>query len=199
MAQKLYRGWCPCPDRVELSSISDATRCSKGYAQLVKNSDREKVVLAIKHHLTDSPYHNMGEEEAQRLAEAAEIGEETADGDQPSGADVAAAEQPLVPQTKRPRLHSPQQAPRSSLSLELERAPVMTLPANTTVTMRSSEFQMVLDSIKRASLNVRNAERLCEAAAQSFRLEATALETVHAQLSCAVVHRGGGASSSSGL
>ena len=57
------------------------------------------------------------------------------------------------------------------------------MPLGGMVQMRSSEVGIILDSLKRASVNVRNAERVCEAAASSFRMEAAALEAAHAQLS----------------
>ena len=51
-----------------------------------------------------------------------------------------------------------------------------------TITMRRGELQMILDSVKRASLNARNAERLSDSAAVAFRQEAIALEAAGAYL-----------------
>ena len=51
-----------------------------------------------------------------------------------------------------------------------------------TVTVRRGEMQMILDSVKRASLNARNAERLSDSAAVAFRQEAIALEAAGAYL-----------------
>ena len=56
-------------------------------------------------------------------------------------------------------------------------------PLGGMVQMRSSEVAIILDSLKRAAANVRQAERVCEGAAASFRMEAAALEAAHAQLS----------------
>ena len=57
------------------------------------------------------------------------------------------------------------------------------VPLGSMVQMRSSEVAIILDSLKRAGANVRNAQKVCEAAAASFRMEAAALEVAHAQLS----------------
>ena len=51
-----------------------------------------------------------------------------------------------------------------------------------TITMRRGELQMILDSVKRASMNARNAERLSDSAAVAFRQEAIALEAAGAYL-----------------
>ena len=55
----------------------------------------------------------------------------------------------------------------------MQPAPIVT---EGTITMRRGELQMVLDSVKRASMNARNAERLSDSAAVAFRQEAIALE-----------------------
>ena len=57
------------------------------------------------------------------------------------------------------------------------------MPLGGMVQMRSTEVGIILDSLKRAAANVKNAEMVCEAAASSFRMEAAALEAAHAQLS----------------
>ena len=50
------------------------------------------------------------------------------------------------------------------------------------IQFRENEYEAVLDSIGRAARSARHAERLCEQAAQSFKAEATALESVREHL-----------------
>ena len=80
---------------------------------------------------------------------------------------------------------------RGGLALELVGSSASTkqLPSTPTITIRTIEMQMIIDSIRRAAANVRNAEQLCERAAQAFRSEATALESAHAALLMNLVHR----------
>ena len=51
------------------------------------------------------------------------------------------------------------------------------------VIVRGGEMAMILDSIKRAAQSTRQAQRVCEQAATSFRMEANALEAAHGHLS----------------
>ena len=81
----------------------------------------------------------------------------------------------------------------------MSKAATLDLPEGT-VELRTSELIMVLDSLKRCALSVREAERLCERAGTTFRAEATALDAAHMHLTMALARTRNpeGASSGSG-
>jgi hypothetical protein len=176
----VYKAWCPCPQLTEHGTKENATACKKGNALLAKNVDEARVRESILNHLMFSPYHNLPEELARQKTEECEVIAEEWSEDEP---------QELLNQQekKRPRLAAG--IPRLTLDLPACPDASVVLPANSTVTLRTSELQLIIDSVKRAALNVRNAERLCDSAATAFRMEATALEAAHAQLSMALAYR----------
>ena len=176
----IYKAWCPCPEAVQHGTVEGASRCKKGNTLLYKHRSADKVREAIYNHLTQSPYHNFSDELANNYVDAYKLTMEDSEGphQEPPG-----GEGPLDEESrkKRPRGSTEAAVPSSQLTMELPLLPAasMQLPDTDTVTLRTQELQMVLDSIKRAALNVRSAERLCETAAQTFRMEATALEAAH--------------------
>ena len=104
-----------------------------------------------------------------------------------SGGSRRSSSRPRRSRSRRDR-RSPD-TPEMGLQMVPSSASSRPLPSSATVTIRMTEFQMICDSIRRAALNVRNAEQLCDRAAQAFRLEATALEAAHAALMMNIVHR----------
>ena len=128
----------------------------------MKSSNKDEVVEAIFNHLHSSPYHNLPKEEAEALASedpcidvfdvAYDLAEEQ---EQPIGA----------PAAKRPRAWQqlPAASGSSSAPLALEVPPSelaqRQVPQTGMVSMRTTELAIILGSIKRATVNVRNAPK----------------------------------------
>ena len=157
-----------------------------------KSSNEKKVRQAIYNHLVSSPYHNLDPSEAEALADGAvleqEVYEDGAGGHHEEEEDEQRG-------AKRARRDEGASASSSARPLELDLQPSKLaqrqLPQAGTVTLRTSELAIILDSVKRAAVNVRSAEKVCENAATSFRMEATALEAAHAALSMQILQQRG--------
>lgn len=251
VAMPYFKVWCPCPEKVERSSVGGATVCSKGTALLAKGTDRDQLLDRVRNHLVCSPYHLLTEDQADVQMQVTEdyMEEWGTDDEAPKFPAIRAGhrrDEPSPsrerrslrspspgrssrhareghydrdPAQERPRLRSPVRRPAAgsgrssgasgrsrsrqqrrspegdrraadmSLQMVASSASSRSLPTAGTVEIRSTEFQMICDSIRRAAANVRNAEQLCERAAQAFRLEAAALESAHAALMMSLVHR----------
>ena len=159
----------------------------------MKSFNKDEIIKAMFSHLHHSPYHNIPKEEAEALASEDSCIEEFAVEYDPS---QELLEAPIgAPAAKRPRAWQqlPAASGSSSAPLALEVTPSelaqRQVPQTGIVAMLTGELAIILDSIKRAAANVRNAERVCESAATAFRMEATALETAHAALSMQIVQQ----------
>ena len=64
----LYSGWCPCPQRVELATIQNNGSCVGGGQLRFKSFRKQDIVQNIFHHLVNSPFHNLPEDEASQIA-----------------------------------------------------------------------------------------------------------------------------------
>ncbi len=130
---------------------------------------RERLSL----HLQRSGNHNMEKDEADHHAEAA---------------DIEQGEHSPQPQQKRPR--PPSSEPPASLivdqvAAEVERRVVQRIGAledvgsvGPDVRIRRVDFQAIVDSVARAELAVRQAQRLSSAASRAFSDEAAVLSQV---------------------
>lgn len=181
--QLIWKIWCPCPENVAHSTVAGATSCTKRNALAAKGYSEQEVRDKIFNHLAASPYHFLPVKEAERWSNQAEVTCEEVGGgeDEDQGVVVRRSDA------------------REGAPFQLSKAATLDLPEGT-VELRTSELIMVLDSIKRCALSVREAERLCERAGTAFRAEATALDAAHMHLSMALARtrNPGGASSGSG-
>ena len=136
--------------------------------------DDAKVRLV--HHLTKSSYHSLSKAEATDMAEnvAWELSGEHEEDEQ------------QVPQCKRPRPSEPRPPaipPDMSVRIEQALAPFGGPPVmGESVTIRRVEFQGIVDSVNRATVAVRQCQRLSAAASRAFADEASHLDSVKATL-----------------
>ena len=87
----------------------------------------------------------------------------------------------LAPRALAPGSMAP--APAIAASLGEQSSPfALRTVQQTDCVVRGGEMAMILDSIKRAAQSTRQAQRICEQAATSFRMEANALEAAHGHL-----------------
>lgn len=188
MAFILYKGRCPCPNRLEYGDFPLKQHCSKAGGVLCKDWDRDIVVDAVINHLVQSPYHKFEREEAIEVAEHTLIEEEAWTQEEYDLHMAPPPEPPRDDDRKRARPISPRRAvppppvPTSTIARR-HGSGSGSSGSNDTVQIRASELQIVLDSMKRAMNSARSAEKLCDSAASSFRMEANAIEAAHAHFS----------------
>jgi hypothetical protein len=162
----VFEIWCPL-----------GHACAKGGGQLAKRDTAAGVLMALKSHLMNSPYHDLLEEEADAVVESAEVEETTWE-------NVENVE--VVGETHgRPRLASPTTQPKKRARLPLalsepssgHRGPSSSQSATSggIITMSGQQVSECIDSITRAQSAAHQAARLCQSAATAFDQEALAL------------------------